>query len=109
MTALTGGHFLRLSADQLAHGGAIGSLGLVGVDVHSGSTAHIDADNYIVEDQLAAFAAAGAPDVPASARDTDPSIAVVAVRADDVGKSSGRKNFPLLRPGYRDTDVNTCQ
>lgn len=53
----------------------------------------------------AAFAAAGAPDVPASARDTDPSIAVVAVRADDVGKSSGRKNFPLLRPGYRDTDV----
>ena len=32
------------SAEDLAHGGVVGRLGLIGVDVHGGSTAHIDTD-----------------------------------------------------------------
>ena len=39
--------------------GVVGGLGLVGVDVHGGGAAHVDANHNVVEDQLTAFTAAG--------------------------------------------------
>ena len=49
----------KSAAEDLALGGGTGSLCLVGIDVHGGSAVLVHTNHYIIEDQLAALAAAG--------------------------------------------------
>ena len=60
-TKRTSSFSLELPVD-LAHRRVAGGLGFVGVDVHRGRAADVHADDDVVEDQLAALAAAGDAD-----------------------------------------------